>query len=478
MGATIFPEQISVGELVVNAIYASGVVGAIMILAGLLLIDSGGVRRRNIFTTTTEKLVGFFIGFTMYFLIGFAIWSWQFYEAADPSLGSWGSLVAATKDFWMGGTLTGAKAQFVDPAIFPALNSFQIVLFFLACFAGIVNVLFHLGVQEKLRASGYYATCVVMGVVSSYVSYVTYGSAGPLTNLGYHDFFGVGFVYMFPALVAIPFVIALRSRPGMFEPHPKVAEYRFVNTGLVTTGIMLVFGGLVMAVLACIFFFDFQGSLLAVSLTMADTSVGVALNNFALAWAGGVLMGAVIAYKTRNLWFIWLGPIAGYVANSSALDIYAPWQAFLVALGGPVVAFLIYSWLHKRHVDEHKLFPVFLGSGIYGLLALGFIKWGLPRGGYYGIEDGTFAFQNNVVTPWWQLTGIVFVIVVGLTTGLVMVLLLKAIGRLEVDPDVQADGLDVAYWDTEPDVQPLGEHPSAVGGGTARHEAGSATAVH
>ena len=61
------------------------------------------MRRVNVFDATIQKVVGFFIGFVVYFVIGFAIWNWQYYVAfdvADPYLQS-------IKDWWLGGSLTG-----------------------------------------------------------------------------------------------------------------------------------------------------------------------------------------------------------------------------------------------------------------------------------------------------------------------------------------------------------------------------------
>ena len=58
--ANLFAEQVSLGMLVQNLVYASGTVGAIFVVIGLMLIDVGGVRRRNIFNVTIEKMVGFF----------------------------------------------------------------------------------------------------------------------------------------------------------------------------------------------------------------------------------------------------------------------------------------------------------------------------------------------------------------------------------------------------------------------------------
>jgi hypothetical protein len=41
----IFPEQVTTNSLAQNIVYVSGTVGALVILAGLLLVDIGGVRR-------------------------------------------------------------------------------------------------------------------------------------------------------------------------------------------------------------------------------------------------------------------------------------------------------------------------------------------------------------------------------------------------------------------------------------------------
>jgi hypothetical protein len=59
----IVPEQVTTNSLAQNIVYASGTLGALVILAGLLLVDIGGVRRVNVFDTVIQKLIAFFIGF-------------------------------------------------------------------------------------------------------------------------------------------------------------------------------------------------------------------------------------------------------------------------------------------------------------------------------------------------------------------------------------------------------------------------------
>jgi hypothetical protein len=77
----IFPEQVTTNFLTQNLVYASGTVGALLVVVGLVMLDAASVRRLNVFNSTIEKLVGFFIGFAVYFGIGFAIWNWQYNEA-------------------------------------------------------------------------------------------------------------------------------------------------------------------------------------------------------------------------------------------------------------------------------------------------------------------------------------------------------------------------------------------------------------
>lgn len=451
--AAFFAEQVTLNSLVQNVVYASGTVGAILVVVGLLLIDAGTTRRKSLFNSTIEKVVGFFLGFTVYFAIGFGFWAAQYYIMAG------GTLTDSLKDWWLGGAMLNAAAQRVDPAVFPGLNTFQIFVFFLACFAGIVNVLFHFAVSERMKASAYYVFSVVAAVASSVLSWFTWGSVGPLTNAGFHDFFGVGFVYLFPAGMALVMVPMVGSRPGVFQSHPRVPGYYAPSIGLAAVGLLTIFAGLPMVIMSCLFFFDPEA--LAVSVTMADTSVGLAINNYALAWAGGAVSGTIIAYAKRKYAYLLLGPLAGYVAGASGFDVYLPWQMFLIALGAPVVAFLVYEFTFKRKFDEHKLTPLFIGAGSYGLIMLGIFKAGTPRGGYFGITEGPYAFQHGEISLLMQLAGIVVCIGAGAATALVTALVLKATIGNKVSEADMAEGLDSLRWGVETDVVTKEDLPRA-----------------
>jgi ammonia channel protein AmtB len=445
-----FPEQVTTNSLLQNLVYASGTVGAIMILAGLLMVDTGGVRRVNVFAAAIEKLVGFFIGFVVYFLIGFAIWNWQYYVAFAIPDAYW----QAVKDWWLGGTFANDLAQNVDPATMGVnLNNQQIFIFFLAAFAGIVNVLIHLSVTERMKPAAYYVICVFAAVVSSVLSWLTWGSTGPLTNAGFHDFFGIGFVYMFPAGMALVLVRKVGSRPGMYEPHPAVPEYRSYNLGLTTAGVAVIFAGLPMVILSCLFFFAPEA--FAVSVTMADTSVGIAFNNLGLAWAGGALTGAAIAYWKRSYIYLLLGPLGGYVACAPAFDVYKPWQTLLVAMGAPIVCYAVYEFSQGRRFDEHKLTPLFLGAGTYGLIMVGLVSWGVDKGGYFGVTEGDYAFQNASINVFWQLLGLVVVVGTGVVTAWVLATILERTIGLRLSDEEQVAGVDLRGWDLTSDLEPV-----------------------
>jgi len=459
----VFPEQVTTNSLAQNIVYAAGTVGALSIFAGLLLVDLGGVRRVNVMDAMIQKLIGFFIGFAVYFLIGFAIWNWQYYVAFDVANPYWQSI----QDWWLGGALATDLAQTADPAVAPGLNNQQIFIFFLACFAGIVNVLIHLAVTERIKAAAYYVVCAVAAISSSLLSWLTWGSTGPISNLGYHDFFGSGFVYVFAGAMAWVLTRRVGNRPGMYRPHPRIGDYRSYNLGITVTGVVLVFAGLPMVILSCGFFFEPEA--LFVSVTMADTSIGIAFNNLGLSWAGGALMGGLIAYRTKKYIYTLLGPFAGYVSGAPAFDVYTPWQMFLVALGAPLVAYAVYEWTQRKEIDEHKLINLFLGVGSYGILMVGLIDWGTAQSGYFGVTEGDYAFQHAEINLGWQALGLAVSIAFGLVTAWLLALVLERTIGLRADEETLVEGFDLHDWDIVHDAVP---HYAGVTGGATADPAG------
>jgi len=192
---------------------------------------------------------------------------------------------------------------------------------------------------------------------------------------------------------------------------------------------------------------------------MSDTSIGVAFNNLGLAWAGGAITGAIIAYRTKKYIYTLLGPFAGYIIGTPGFDIYAPWEMLLIAMAAPFVAYVTYEWLQKREIDEHKLIPLFVAVGSVGILLVGVLNWGTAGGGYFGVTEGDYAFQHAEVNLLWQAIGLAVCLGAGLATGAILVAVLKRTTGLVVGEEVEVAGFDAAYWEIVHDLDPA---PAAV----------------
>jgi ammonia channel protein AmtB len=166
---------------------------------------------------------------------------------------------------------------------------------------------------------------------------------------------------------------------------------------------------------------------------------------------GGALTGAAIAYWKRSYIYLLLGPLGAYVAGAPAFDVYKPWQMFLVGLGAPIVCYAVYEYSQRRQWDEHKLTPLFLGAGSYGLIMVGLVSWGTDKGGHFFLTEGDYAFQNAEINLLWQAIGTLVCIGVGIITALVLSFIFERTGGMRVPDDDQAIGLDAHLWGLEPE---------------------------
>jgi ammonia channel protein AmtB len=112
---------------------------------------------------------------------------------------------------------------------------------------------------------------------------------------------------------------------------------------------------------------------------------------------------------------------------------------------------------------------------------VGLIEWGTKGGGYFGVEEGTYAFQNAEVNVGWQALGLVVCIVVGLVTAWVLAAILERTIGLREDEETIVEGFDLRQWEIVHDIeqQPVveaaaGSEPAAVASGRRGNGAESA----
>ena len=122
----------------------------------------------------------------------------------------------------------------------------------------------------------------------------------------------------------------------------------------------------------------------------------------------------------------------------------------LIALFAPFFVWAVYEWLHRTGIVETKVIPLGLGAGIYGALVVGFVAWGDKTGGYFGLTEGTYAFQGAEINPFWQLVGIAVTMGIAILTGLILIYGLDVLIGIRVSDEEEVEGLDEAYWDVPP----------------------------
>jgi ammonia channel protein AmtB len=229
------------------------------------------------------------------------------------------------------------------------------------------------------------------------------------------------------------------------------------NLGLTGAGVALLLFAIPFVVVGCLYFFPGDGWF---GIAMSTSGVGIVLTNVFMAFVGGGLMGAILAYRESNVVFALLGPLAGSVAGATGFDVIDPWVMLLIGFGAPIPVMLVWKLLQRIGLDEQKIVPLGLGAGIYGALMTGAVAWGTPTGGFLGINSGTYAFQNAEINLGWQAIGVLTAVGMGLAAGLVLVEGLDRVIGLRVSDEEELEGSDQANWHMLPvgaELAPMAE---------------------
>ncbi|MGW3471863.1 ammonium transporter [Saccharopolyspora sp. NPDC000995] len=442
-----FGEQVDTNALTQNLLYILSSTAVVLALLGLILIDTGLVRRQNVLTTSIQKIIGFLIGTVAYMVGGFALWNFQYYQA----LGVEASFGQAFKDWWFGGSLLREYAQNVDPAVAPGVGNSQIFFAFLALYGGFVCALLHTSVSERIRSGPYYIICAAVGgIVYPVLLWLTWGSTSPLTNAGVHDFVGAYTSYIFAGVFGLVLTLRLRPRAGLFPKPGKPASWIPNSVPLAALGVVVLLFAAPLIVIGCGFIVPGEGFY---GVSMTTTGLGLIYVNVIVSFVGGGAVGAVIAYATGNPTHALLGPLAGYVANTAGFDVLKPWETLLVAVAGQLVVAAVYTLVNRRGIDDAKVFPLACAA-IVGDLIVGALAWGTPTGGYFGLT-GEFGFQHAHITLWWQLVGVAVTVAIAVVSALLLVFVLGAVMKLRVTEEDEITGADSVEWTPKAKPNPL-----------------------
>jgi ammonium transporter, Amt family len=387
-----FPEQASTNWLMSTFIFTVGAVAVLLVVVGLVIVDMGLVRRRNVLDTTVQKIGAAMVGGLGTLLIGYPIWQWQFNQAFGIPQPLW----QAVKDWWLGGAFTTTASRYIDPAVLPEADVLQIFLVFFVTFTMATMALVHTGVVERIKPVPLYLMSFVMGaVISPLVGYLCWGSLSPLTLRGTHDFDGIFPLYVTAGTFVLVLAWRVGPRLGAFRPHSSGIKPASHNAAFVGIGVLLILFALPFITIGSGFIIPDVGFF---GISFTESGIGLVIVNLFAAILGGAVMGLLVAYRRREASWALMGPIAGVVMGGTLFDIGNAWQCLLVGALGPLVSVGTAALLRKVRIDDPKVVPLALGPGITGALLTGFLEWGTRTGGYIGLE-GKYAPGVAEITP-------------------------------------------------------------------------------
>jgi Amt family ammonium transporter len=439
-----FRDQVSSFSFTSDIFYLMASVCLLLIVAAIGLIDSGLVRRRNILDTWLQKLAAAVLAGGAFLIVGYGIWNWQFNQA----FGIPNPLGEAIKSWWIGGTNMTTFSQNLDPRLSPEADTFQIFGLFFFAYAAVIGALLHSAGLERIKAAPMMIIAIVAGgIVMPVEAYLTWGSTSFLTNNGAHDYLGLFSCYVLAGVWGLIIAWRVKPRLGAFTPHPQAAGVFPGNLGFSALGVAIVLFAVPFLAVGCGYLVADAGYF---GISMATSGFGIVALNVGAAYFGGIIGGLLITYKTKNPLFALIGPVTGYVGCAACLDVVHPWVCMLVALGSPFAFWFVYTLLYRARIDEKKIVPLGLGSGVYGAIVSGFVAWHTPTGGYFGLR-GAYGFQHAQVSPWMQLAALGVTIGTAAISGLVLVLVLEKTIGLRVKQQDELVGLDEALWGTPPE---------------------------
>ena len=433
-----FGSQVDAPSITQNLLYIVSSTAVVLALLGLLLIDTGLVRKENVLSTAIQKMVGFAVGTLAFMVAGFGLWNYQYYQALDVPH----SFTQSMKDWWLAGGFMTNYAQQIDPAVSPGAGNSQIFFVFLAVYGGFVCAIVHTAASERLRSGPFYImSAAIGGIVYPILLWLTWGSASPLTNHGTHDFVGAYTSYIFAGVFGLILTVRLKPRRGLFPAPGEDATWAPNSVLIAAFGVVVLMFAAPLIVVGCGFLVPDDGYY---GISMTTSGLGLVYTNVFVALAVGGVVGAVLAYATRNPVHALLGPISGYVICTTGFDVLKPWEVLLLAIVGPLVVAAIYNWVNARGIDDAKVFPLACATAV-GALAVGVMAWGTPTGGYFGLT-GEYGFQHASINLWWQLAGLVTTVVISAAAALILVVGLGSLITLRVSAHDEDVGLDATRW--------------------------------
>ena len=245
---------------------------------------------------------------------------------------------------------------------------------------------------------------------------------GWLAQRSFIDFAGSGVVHTVGGFASLVGCIFLGPRKGKTEAH---------SVPLVVLGTFILWMG----------WFGFNGASggiagavnnQVVGMTLINTTISASIAGIVTVFIQKVMTGKYLVGEMCN------GILAGLVAITAPCNNVTDWAAFIIGFIAAVVYISAGKLLKMAKIDDAiGAFPVHGACGVWGVLAAGLFD--MNAGGFY-VSPNKFGVQCY---------GILAIVVWTMVMSAIFLGIAKACGVLRIPHEVEVEGIDKHYHDTE-----------------------------
>jgi Amt family ammonium transporter len=399
------------------------VISAILVLfmlAGLLSLEAGMSRMKNVGTLVPKALIGMAVAAMIYWACGFA-----FAFGNGEIIGSTGFFL---RDY--GDPQEAFGIMGLSDAMIESKWLFQFA-FCAVCLAIVWGSTLE---RIKFHAHAIFAL-VFAGFIYPLASHWVFGGGWLQTNVGMQDFAGSTAVHLVGATGALAALLVLGPRRGRYgsdgAPRPIPGHSMYIL-------------GLGMFILLIGWFGFNAGSALGV---MDGRFAEVAM--VTMLGASGGILGAyfmtVVLQRTVDIGMVCNGLIAGLVAITAPSGYVENWAAPIIGIVGGLIVVPAIMFIDRKVDDPVGVLSAHGLAGIWGTLACGLFT--APRFAQYaGIGDpnGGLVYSGSFEQLLDQAIGVVVVFALVLTLCLITWYAIARTIGLRVSEEAEIAGLDIS----------------------------------
>ena len=410
------------GETVaINTLWVTiAAVLVLLMLAGLLCLEAGMSRMKNVGTLVPKALISMAVAGLAYYAVGFA-----FAFGNGDILGSTGFLL---RDY--GDPQEAFGIMGLSDALIESKWLFQFA-FCAVCLA--------IAWGSTLERIKFHAHAIFALVFAAFIyplaSHWVFGGGWLQTNVGMQDFAGSTAVHLVGATAALAGLLVLGPRRGKYgadgTPRPIPGHSMFIlGLGM----FILLFG-----------WFGFN----------AGSALGVTDGRFAevamvtMIGASGGILGAylttVVLQRTVDIGMVCNGLVAGLVAITAGSGYVENWAAVPIGLIGGMLVVPSIMLIDKKLDDPVGVLSAHGIAGIWGTLACGIFT--SPRFAQYaaiGDPDGGLVYSGAFTQLGYQALGVVVIFALVLTLSFITFKAIAMTIGLRASEDAEIAGLDIA----------------------------------